>query len=218
MPRQKPFPSKETDLNAYFARVVPYLLLHFSRLHVSESNITAVNTALDAWISIFPLARNENLRSKLIIANKNSARDSLITLLRSIYADIPQSILTAQDRITFGLDEKNTSRSLNPKPTTHPIGKININNRLQHTISYTDQDGSIGKPHGVRGCQIWFTMDANITSQANLRYLASSSVSPYVHKFDVPDVGKTVQYWLRWENTRGETGPWSPVLNAIVNG
>jgi len=30
--------------------------------------------------------------------------------------------------------------------------------------------------------------------------------------------GKTVYYWLRWVNTRGEAGPWSSVASAMVVG
>ena len=30
--------------------------------------------------------------------------------------------------------------------------------------------------------------------------------------------GKMVYYWLRWVNTRGETGPWSITINAMVMG
>jgi len=30
------------------------------------------------------------------------------------------------------------------------------------------------------------------------------------------DAGKTAYYALRWENTRGETGPWSDVVSATI--
>jgi hypothetical protein len=35
-------------------------------------------------------------------------------------------------------------------------------------------------------------------------------------EFDEPDRGKTVYFCLRWENTRGQKGPWSPIQKAII--
>ena len=218
MPKQKPFPSKEAELDIYFRLVVAHITTHFIRLHVSETNKIAVNEALEEWNMIFPLSQNSNIRTKSIVANKNSVRDTLMSILRKIYADIPQSILTVEDRNAIGLIERKSTRTTPAPPTTHPIGYINTINRLQHTISFTDEDGSLAKPKGVRGCQIWCKVGEPVTDVQELRFLATSSASPYVHKFDIPEAGKTVYYWLRWENTRGKTGPWSAAVNATVNG
>lgn len=218
MPRQKPFPSKEGDLDSYFKAVVMYLTMHFSRLQLAETHITAINAALEQWKIVFPLSQNSSLRNKTIVAHKNIERDTLIRLLRSIYANIPYDLLTATDRLALGLKEKSTARSLNPVPNTTPTGKINTINRLQHIIGFTNQDGSKGKPHGVRGCQIWYKIGEPVTDFKELTYLTTATASPYVHHCDVPDTGKMMHYWLRWENTRGETGPWGVVVSATING
>lgn len=218
MPKQKPFPSKEAELDIYFRLVVAHITTNFIRLHVSETNKVAANEALKEWNIIFPLSQNSNIRTKSIVANKNSVRDTLMSILRKIYADIPQSILTVEDRNAIGLIERKSTRTTPAPPTTHPIGYINTINRLQHTISFTDEDGSLAKPKGVRGCQIWCKVGEPVTDVQELSFLAMSSASPYVHKFDIPEAGKTVYYWLRWENTRGKTGPWSAAVNATVNG
>ena len=218
MPKQKPFPSKEAELDIYFRLVVAHITTHFIRLHVSETNKVAANEALKEWNIIFPLSQNSNIRTKSIVANKNSVRDTLMSILRKIYADIPQSILTVEDRNAIGLIERKSTRTTPAPPTTHPIGYINTINRLQHTISFTDEDGSLAKPKGVRGCQIWCKVGEPVTDVQELSFLAMSSASPYVHKFDIPAAGKTVYYWLRWENTRGKTGPWSAAVTATVNG
>ena len=218
MPKQKPFPSKEAELDIYFQLVVAHITTHFIRLHVSETNKVAANEALKEWNIIFPLSQNSNIRTKSIVANKNSVRDTLMSILRKIYADIPQSILTVEDRNAIGLIERKSTRTTPAPPTTHPIGYINTINRLQHTISFTDEDGSLAKPKGVRGCQIWCKVGEPVTDLQELTFLAMSSASPYVHKFAFSDGGKSVQYWLRWENTRGKTGPWGAAVNATVNG
>ena len=217
MPTHKPFPSQESKLNSYFQIVVAYLTLHYTRLHVSEEHKMALNEALEEWNTVFPLVLDLNYRTKLIVANKNRLKLTLMTTLRTVFADIPKSALTPEDRIIFDLPERKTTRSRPTVPTTYPLGRINTNTRFQHTISFTDQDGSIGKPKGVKGCQIWYKMGAYPTDLKELTYLATDSATPYLHKFNIADAGTTVHYYLRWENSRGETGPWSPVINAMVN-
>jgi hypothetical protein len=34
--------------------------------------------------------------------------------------------------------------------------------------------------------------------------------------YDLSDRGKIVYAIARWENTRGEKGPWSPVISAVI--
>ena len=34
--------------------------------------------------------------------------------------------------------------------------------------------------------------------------------------FKAEDGGKNAHYLLRWVNTRGETGPWSPVFSGTI--
>ncbi len=40
--------------------------------------------------------------------------------------------------------------------------------------------------------------------------------TPYVAAFDGTDANKVAHYMLRWENTRGETGPWSETASATI--
>jgi hypothetical protein len=218
MPNEGSFPSKESDKDAHFNIVVPYLVQNATRLNVSAANSSQVNKDLDEWNDWYLQSKNPNTSTKLIVANKNSAMDNIMHTLKSIYNDIPKSALTSDDRVILNLPERSTTRTPTPVPTTFPIGQLNVNVRLEHTISFTDEDGKHGKPHGVRGCQIWCKEGEPVLSVKELRFLATDTSSPYLNKFDVSDIGKTIHYWLRWENTRGETGPWSTVLTGIVAG
>ena len=55
-------------------------------------------------------------------------------------------------------------------------------------------------------------------SASELHDLATDTRPPYVAQFDAADAGKTAYYWLRWENTKGETGPWSAAVSATITG
>ena len=218
MPKYGPFPSKEADLNSYFQIAVPYLLENRTRLLISQANQDLIDLKLVAWNEIFPQSQNSNTKTKTIIQIKDGAKEELMTALRAVYADIPASIWTLEDRNTLNMPERSTSKTPAPVPTTVPIGQVNTSRRLEHTISFTNEDGSSAKPFGVHGCQIWYKIGTPAVDPSELSFMFTDTASPHIHQFSGEHVGKNVYYWLRWENTRGETGPWSDVVMATITG
>jgi hypothetical protein len=218
MPNLGPFPSKEADFNLYVQTVVPYLVTNKARLLVSATNVTNVTAQLSTWNAVFPASQNRNTRTQSIIDNKDNAKAAIMATLRTIFADIPASALTVEDRNTLNIAKKSTSRTPPAVPNTKPIAKVDTSRRLEHTISFTDEDGSAAKPSSVRGCQIWFKIGDPAIDPSELSYIATDTASPYTYHFNGENAGKNVYYWLRWENSRGEVGPWSDAVMATVTG
>jgi hypothetical protein len=218
MPKLGPYPSKDADFNTYVQAAVTYLILNGLRLGITTTNQTALTDRRDEWNAAYPASQNANTRTRTTTKEKTVARKQMIVCFRSVYADIPASSLTNADRFTLNLPVRETVNTPNPVPTSKPVGQINTSRRLEHTISFIDEDGGTAKPRGVRGSQIWCKVGSPVTDVTELRFLTTDTSSPYLHKFEVEDAGKSVYYWLRWENTRGETGPWSDVVMATVNG
>lgn len=218
MPKLGPFPSKEADFSSYAQAVVAYLMVHKDRLNILPETEVVLIQGLNRWMEIYPQSQNRSMRTMTIVQNKNDAKLQLIKVLRKIYGDMPQSILTAEDRITLNLRIPANTRTPYPIPTTTPVGQVNTKNRLEHIISFSDSEFMQSKPKGVRGCQIWCKVGEPISSFDELTYLATKTASPFVHKFEINKTGKNIHYWIRWENTRGETGPWGNVITATVTG
>ena len=55
-----------------------------------------------------------------------------------------------------------------------------------------------------------------IPRPSELTFLATDTRTPYVAAFDGADANKVAHYMLRWENTRGETGPWSETASTTI--
>jgi hypothetical protein len=218
MPNARPFPSKEADFNVYVQAAVPYLTSNKERLLISDDNLTSLTNNSNAWNLIFPASQNTNTRTKTIVENKDSAKVDLMGIMRKIFADIPQSALTTEDRNTLNLPLRDTTRTPAPVPDTRPAGQVDTSQRLRHKISFVNQDNNHAKPEGVRGCQIWYTIGEPVTDLDELKFMALDTASPYIKDFSVEHAGKMVYYWLRWENTRGEVGPWSEVITATITG
>jgi hypothetical protein len=53
-------------------------------------------------------------------------------------------------------------------------------------------------------------------SIADLRNSAFATATPYTFSFDEPDRGKTLYICPRWENNKGDKGPWGEIVKAIV--
>ena len=70
----------------------------------------------------------------------------------------------------------------------------------------------------MRGCQIWYKIGSPPSDIKEMSYMITASKSPYTHIFEGNDAGKMVYYWMRWENTQGETGPWSDEVSGTIGG
>lgn len=218
MNRRGIFPSKEAELSLYFTSSIKHVKSNAERLKVAREDSDLLQSELDEWIIIYPKSQDDETSTKLIVAEKNDVMERIKTSLKRVYGDIPQSVLTANDRAILNLQKPTTTRTPAPAPISFPVGQVHNTNRLEHSISFTDEDGKRGRPEKVRGCQIYCKEGAPVTDEKELRMLTSDAASPYVHKFSIADVGKTFHYWLRWENARGETGPWGPFISGTVTG
>jgi len=218
-----PFPSKEAERHEYYKIVCPYLLTpaNASRLGILSSFLTEIDTTFTAYHTIFPLSQNPDTRTQTIVAEKNIADKELQKILRKTLNDLPKSRLTAQDRNTLNLPERAKRGSLHHKMESVPKLIVDMGNRLLHNVWMRDENNhrGWGKPKGVRACQLWIKVGGTPpVDEKELSFVGAATKSPYRVPFDGNDAGKTVYYWARWENNRGETGSWSGVSYATVIG
>ena len=212
------FPSKEAELNNYYQNTTPYLVANAARLKILPDWITALGANFTDWNTNYPASQNPATSTKTIVDRKNLANQNMMSTLRIIFDDIPESVLTIEDRNTLNLQQRSTTRTAAAVPNTKPVAQVDTSKHLEHTISFSDEStpNSSAKPDGVRGCQIWMKLGSPVADVSELQYVATDTASPYVNHFQGVNAGKPVYYWLRWENTRGETGPWSDAVMATI--
>lgn len=223
------FPAPDADFNIYINNVIPYLNTSNvkSRLVLTPTATAALTraaanltTAVTGWNALYPQSQNPAVRTKTITDSKNTLRGLLEDDIRIIVDDIPKSVLTQTDRDTLNIAAPSSGGTATPVPNSKPVGSVDNGQRLQHTISFVDANTptSRAKPEGVRGCQIWIKIGGVAPVDASeLTFIATDTKSPYVLQFDGADATKNAFYWLRWENTRGEVGPWSDVVMATIS-
>ncbi len=190
---------------------------------ISVDGLAKVKTFQTDWVSAFSKASNKQNRTAADVTAKDDARYEYEKAIRPFVAQwlSNNDKVTDSDRTRMGLTVKTGTRTPTPAPATSPVGTIDFSVRQQHTLRYYDEASahSNAKPAGVHGCEIYMKVDGEAPKDASeLSYVATCTASPYTVKFDGAKAGKTIYYWLRWVNTRGECGPWSITMSAMVVG
>jgi hypothetical protein len=127
--------------------------------------------------------------------------------------------VTDEDRILLGLHVPDTTPTPVPVPSTQPVvKKIDSSIIMRLMLYYLDSmSASRAKPYGMHGVEIrWAILDMPPVTTADLINSEFSTRSPHTFIFEENQRGKTVWFRLRWENTRGEKGPWSELYSAII--
>jgi hypothetical protein len=127
--------------------------------------------------------------------------------------------VTNDDRNALGLPIHKTTRTPAPVAATYPDFDVDSGTIRRLTVDYYDQGSktSKAKPAGQHGVEIrWAESDTPIVNVSELTNSAFDTRTPFTIEFTGDQRGKTVYICLCWENTRGEKGPWSEIVSAIV--
>lgn len=120
------FPIKLGEYNTYVLAAVPYLDTNKARLNVSTPNMDALNdlysdtTGGTGWVEVYPLTRNRATSTGALRDRRNALRKDITDLLRVIYGDVPQSVLTATDRNMLRIFERDNIPTKRGKIDTAP--------------------------------------------------------------------------------------------------
>ena len=220
MPNRLPFPNEEGELHTYFDVCMEYLIDNQVRLGVSDEDMLALLDEHAIWKKVFPAAANAATSTKSLVTNKNDSLKKMLAIMRRIYADIPKSKLLITDYDTFGMTQRTSNQSKNPRPKTAPHIHIESGNRLVHLITFIDAEGegTTAKPEGIKSGQLWMRIGSEPTVAADLTFVGNCTKWPYHVEFKGADAGKMAYYWARWENTTAQVGEWGPVASATIGG
>ncbi|MDD4991979.1 MAG: hypothetical protein PHR83_07090 [Paludibacter sp.] len=216
-------PRSDSEFNLWQGTLVEYVALNLVAWGIPEPDFAAVKSKQNAWITAYAKASNKQNRTSVDVVAKDDAHTDYVTSIRPFVAEwlASNSKVTDSDRTLMGLTVKSGTHTPVAKPTTIPVASIDFSVRKQHTINFHDETSSRSKakPEGVHGCEIYTKVDGDPPKDVSeMNYVGICTATPYTILFDGAKVGKIVYYWLRWINTRGECGPWSTPVSAIVVG
>ncbi|RRJ99165.1 hypothetical protein Ga0100230_013120 [Opitutaceae bacterium TAV3] len=214
-------PPSDAAFNDWVRFLYAYAAGNAARLGVKPADLTALSPLVNNWGDSYETALNPASRTPAAVAAKNTARKALEAAARDfVKANLStgNKAVTDADRENMGLTIPKTTHTPAPVPVTSPRVRILMPEIRRLLLEFYDEaHPGGGKPSMVHGAEVIYSiLDAPPVSLAQLIRTAFDTRSPLTLDFDESERGKTVYFCLRWENTRGEKGPWSPIYSAII--
>ena len=92
-----------------------------------------------------------------------------------------------------------------------------VDHRIEITFYTRDTAHKKGKPKGQHGVEIkWGLSETPALDVDELAHSIFDTATPVYLDFQGHEGGRKVYVAMRWENTRGEKGPWSSIEEAFV--
>jgi hypothetical protein len=212
-------PTNPDEFNAYQENFVNQVDGNAPRWNIMLPAITPLHEQQAVWNAVYPKAANPNNRTPADVLERQEAQAAYTKEIRTFanqqLVNNPQ--VTDPDKERLGLHVHSGSRHPAPVPTSSPIVvRIDTSESQQHIIHFADESDKLAKPDGVHGCEIYMKKGEAPASDAEMTFAGTDTRSPFVVNFDIADLGQTVHYKLCWVNTRGQHGPWSKLVSAVV--
>jgi hypothetical protein len=213
-------PTKEAKFYVWVATFFGYLIANLQRFGIAESVIAPLVSLRDDFEAKYTVALSPSTRTKANVLAKINAIKALKTALRTFVKEYLtwNHLVTDEDRDNLGLPVYKKTRTLLPVPTSYPSFKIDSSMIRVLGIYFRDAESEgRAKPFGVHGAEIkWGISDVAVVNPDDLLHSAIDTRSPFKLEFRGDERGKTVWFCLRWENMKGDKGPWSEIVSAII--
>jgi hypothetical protein len=199
--------------------LITYATAHAPAFNIPPDVLPPIQAQLAAYEAAFEAAQNPN-RGKVDILTKNETKDALESSLRGFvkaYIAYNPAVSDA-DKENMGLPLHDPTRTPIPAPTTIPELELDSAIIRQVTVLFRDSGSDKrGKPAHVHGIELrWSLLENPPASVEDLKSSAFDTASPYTFTFDEADRGKALYICPRWENNKGDKGPWGEIVKAII--
>ena len=219
MTKVRTIPVKDADFNVWQDIIVKEAIAKTQAWLLDSTWISSILVpARTRWNASWLAYENPATRTPVITATKRDTRTEYEKILMILVANLRSNTrVTNDDRRAMGIHIRDTKPTPAPVPTTYPILAIDTATARRLTINFRDSaSSSAAKPKGVHGAEIkWLIADERPTVE-QLTNSTFDTRTPYTLVFTDEQRAKTVWICARWENTRGEKGPWGDMENAIV--
>lgn len=184
------------------------------------ADATAITAAYTTWHAAYLAAVNPTTRTHATIMTKNIQKANVLSVLRGYGATIRVNrAVTDALKIGLGLHVRDTTPTPIPPPSSYPlltIDSFNLGTLALHAADQNTPDKK-ARPAGTSGLLLFSVVGpAAATVPTGLEFSAFLTRPTFENTFSPDDSGKTVTYFGRWTNGKGELGPWSPPVSIRI--
>ncbi|MDR1525686.1 MAG: hypothetical protein LBS79_10620 [Tannerella sp.] len=216
-------PKKDAIFKDWAVQLVKQLDERATKLGLPSDRLLELKEAMASFNAAYDIAINPATRTPGAVERKNEMRKTFEGMLRKFVAEfITNSSKVADwERIDMGLPVHDKRPTPHPVATTYPL--VTKTERLapgHYKFHYRDVDSeeSAAKPFGTQGAEFGYAITDGSKPVTYNDFIHSDfdTRTPYEKQYDPPTFGLTLTLAARWENTRGEKGPWSPVITLVI--
>jgi hypothetical protein len=214
-------PDKDEDLVTWSANFTKVVFDNLPRFGVTEAEYTALSAANSAFASAVIKAYSP-AGSPQVIAEKNTARETLEERIRGLVNfKLQNPVITDDDRHALGINKRNQGGGgpHTPVAKKSPGVKVDTSTMCEISIHFYDIDSLMkrGKAFGQHCVEIVSRVGGSRPERyEDFTHSNVDTRSPFVFKFEYNQRGEPFYFAIRWENTRGEKGPWSEIFMVII--
>jgi hypothetical protein len=123
------------------------------------------------------------------------------------------------DKLVYGIRPKDATPTAHGAPVSQPGTEVeNTRNHYEHLVRAINHErGDHAKPADAYGVHYaWQAGGEKPATGADLPKSKFSRKTTHIVQHTEADKGKTAFYSTCYENSKGDTGPWSPVVEAVI--
>jgi hypothetical protein len=213
-------PGNDAQFEIFQAHFITTLTKSPAKFGVTAEDVAALAAAQKGWSVAYPAHLKAQQDAQAATQTKNTVRGSFEAVLRMAAQKVSATAGADNSlRAAAGLPVRVETRTVVGAPVSRPIGRLEASGSRTLVLHFTDEatPNRLAKPAGVRGAEIFYFVGAEAPADPDdYTFLALDTRTPYTHEHEPADVGKLVHYVLRWQNTKGETGPFGAAVSAKV--
>ncbi|MDR1221638.1 MAG: hypothetical protein LBL07_01990 [Tannerella sp.] len=228
MSESKWFPGTRADRHVLIAKTATFMSDPENRATIGFATTTPsgawFDTAYAPKSTIYEAAYQKwadpATNSSTALDNLKDSEKEFFPIYRTFYGAVKGSPLVSN----ASLEEMGFPPRPSGGHSPHPVDKlfvdINASPMGNYTIRVTFVNRDTGKsnvPDYLTGVVIYYVVSSTpIENPADLAFSRLATRAPYELTLDPALQGKTLYLAGRWQNARGELGPWSSIIKIIV--
>lgn len=219
-------PTKDTLLVAWGQNFDEKVTLSPVTYSLTAAQATSFHTAYQAFLTAFNAvasAREAGSRSKLLTANKEASKTSLLRLGRELYGFVQDSTaVTAANKLDVGVDPRDRLPSPIPAPATAPVvDVVSVSGNVAVVrLHEADKPDRRGKPAGVAGASVFSHVGPTApTAEDDWTFEGLTGRTTVTVTFPAATApGAKVWFTARWFNARKQNGPAADPVGTNIPG
>jgi hypothetical protein len=214
MARKDFIPGGEAEFLAFATVFCEAATTHAADLGIPGAVITALNAKLTAYTAAYNTAGGPNA-GKLDREDRREKRETLTGDIRKvknayINAD-PLGVVTDEIRLAFGLEPKDHTRTEVPAPAEVAPFELASGEYLQIVVTHP------AKPAGYNGAVAFYKVSGEAPADHTALTQSKLLTRPReILTFEDGQLGQTLYISLRWQNQKGDLGPWGPIQSKVI--